>query len=56
MVNIHYLGTFSQGFIDFAREAVAALRNAGASAYQYWSDVAEEDVVKILEQFKARDL
>jgi len=95
MVNIHYLGTFPQGFIDFAREAVAALRNAGvgrivvavptahrhsaemiardvealycanirgglsyavASAYQYWSDVAEEDVVKILEQFKTRDL
>lgn len=29
---------------------------AVASAYQHWSDVAEEDVVKILEQFKTRDL
>jgi predicted phosphoribosyltransferase len=28
---------------------------AVASAYQHWSDVAEEDVVKILEQFKTRD-
>jgi putative phosphoribosyl transferase len=32
------------------------LSYAVASAYQYWSDVAEEDVVKILEQFKPRDL
>ena len=29
---------------------------AVASAYQHWSDVAEEDVVKILEQFKTKDL
>jgi predicted phosphoribosyltransferase len=29
---------------------------AVASAYQHWSDVAEKDVVKILEQFKTRDL
>ncbi len=28
---------------------------AVASAYQHWSDVSEEDVVKILEQFKTRD-
>ena len=32
------------------------LSYAVASAYQYWSDVAEKDVVKILEQFKTRDL
>jgi len=32
------------------------LSYAVASAYQHWSDVAEEDVVKILEQFKTRDL
>ena len=31
------------------------LSYAVASAYQHWSDVAEEDVVKILEQFKTRD-
>ncbi len=29
---------------------------AVASAYQYWSDVAEKDVIKILKQFKNRDL
>lgn len=29
---------------------------AVASAYRHWSDVAEEDVVKILEQFKTKDL
>jgi predicted phosphoribosyltransferase len=27
-----------------------------ASAYRHWSDVAEEDVVKLLKQFKTRDL
>jgi len=32
------------------------LSYAVASAYQHWSDVAEEYVVKILEQFKPRDL
>jgi len=32
------------------------LSYAVASAYQHWSDVAEEEVVKILEQFKTRDL
>jgi putative phosphoribosyl transferase len=32
------------------------LSYAVASAYRHWSDVAEEDVVKILEQFKPRDL
>jgi len=32
------------------------LSYAVASAYRHWSDVAEEDVVKILEQFKTRDL
>ncbi|MBW2450367.1 MAG: phosphoribosyltransferase [Deltaproteobacteria bacterium] len=29
---------------------------AVASAYQYWSDVAEKDVINILKQFKNRDL
>ena len=29
---------------------------AVASAYRRWSDVAEEEVVKIIEQFKTRDL
>ena len=38
------------------RASVAALRNAGASAYQYWWDVAEGYVVKLLEQFKTKDL
>ncbi|MBW2681326.1 MAG: phosphoribosyltransferase [Deltaproteobacteria bacterium] len=32
------------------------LSYAVASAYRHWSDVAEQDVVKILEQFKTRDL
>ena len=32
------------------------LSYAVASAYRHWSDVAEEDMVKILEQFKTRDL
>ena len=32
------------------------LSYAVASAYRHWSDVAEEDVVIILEQFKTRDL
>ena len=32
------------------------LSYAVASAYRHWSDVAEEDVVKILEQFKPKDL
>ena len=32
------------------------LSYAVASAYRHWSDVAEEDVVKILEQFKTKDL
>jgi len=32
------------------------LSYAVASAYRHWSDVAEEDVVKILEPFKSRDL
>ena len=32
------------------------LSYAVAGAYRHWSDVAEEDVVKILEQFKTRDL
>ena len=31
------------------------LSYAVAGAYQHWSDVAEEDVVKLLEQFKKRD-
>jgi predicted phosphoribosyltransferase len=31
------------------------LSYAVASAYQYWSDVAEQDVVKLLEPFKKRD-
>jgi putative phosphoribosyl transferase len=32
------------------------LSYAVAAAYRHWSDVAEEDVVKILEQFKTKDL
>jgi putative phosphoribosyl transferase len=32
------------------------LSYAVASAYRHWSDVAEEEVVKLLEQFKTRDL
>jgi putative phosphoribosyl transferase len=32
------------------------LSYAVASAYRHWSDVAEEEVVKILEQFKTRTL
>jgi len=32
------------------------LSYAVASAYRHWSDVAEEDVVKIIKQFKTRDL
>jgi predicted phosphoribosyltransferase len=32
------------------------LSYAVASAYRHWSDVAEEDVVKILEQLKTRNL
>ena len=32
------------------------LSYAVASAYRHWSDVTEEDVVKILEQFKTKDL
>jgi len=32
------------------------LSYAVASAYQYWSDVAEEEVVRILKEFKASDL
>ncbi len=32
------------------------LSYAVASAYRRWSDVAEEDVVKILKQFKTKDL
>jgi putative phosphoribosyl transferase len=32
------------------------LSYAVASAYRHWSDVAEEDMVKLLEQFKTRDL
>lgn len=32
------------------------LSYAVASAYRHWSDVPEEDVVKILEQFKTKDL
>jgi len=32
------------------------LSYAVASAYQHWSDVAEEDVLKLLEQFKTKDL
>ena len=32
------------------------LSYAVASAYRHWSDVAEEDVVKLLEPFKSRDL
>ena len=31
------------------------LSYAVASAYRHWSDVAEEEVVKIIEQFKTRD-
>jgi putative phosphoribosyl transferase len=31
------------------------LSYAVASAYRHWSDVAEEDVVKLLEQFKTKD-
>jgi putative phosphoribosyl transferase len=33
----------------------SGLSYAVADAYRRWSDVAEEDVVKILEQFKTRD-
>jgi predicted phosphoribosyltransferase len=32
------------------------LSYAVASAYRHWSDVAEKDMIKILEQFKIRDL
>jgi predicted phosphoribosyltransferase len=32
------------------------LSYAVASAYQHWSDVAEEDVIKLLEPFRSRDL